>query len=145
VEYIKALNKEYELNSNSLDMQGLIGFIDKKLGSKSSAGYLCKIRIEFALDISAFYAKRIRKLGHKYKKNQNKLSDIFIQRMNIDLSAIQRVWALKKYSDGTLKEWLAIKSSNSTHSMYLSQILDHCAGSYAQRKRMSSMARELLF
>ena len=126
VEYIRRLNEEY-LKKSKVTLEA---FVDKKLGSKSSAGYFCKTRIQFALDAPVFYQKKIQKLGSKYKKNQNKIADIFINRMDFDLHLIIDAWSKKKYGSTDLKKWLIKSSSDSISGRILAVMLDNC-GSYS--------------
>eukprot|EP01083_Nonionella_stella_P286766 976036_1 len=125
VEHVKVLNGEFMLKSKD----SLTTFIDKKLGPKSTVGRFCKIRIEYALDTPDYYAKMIKRLGVQFKKNQKKISDIFIQRMEIDLDLIQRKWNMKKYGDGkSLKEWVVARCGNGSSSgIFLSKMLDNCS------------------
>merc|ERR1712228_273055 len=122
VEYVQKLNEEYLKQSKG----ALETFIDKKLGSKSSAGYFCKTRIQFALDAPLFYQKKVQKLGSKYKKNQNKIADVFICRMEIDLHLIMAAWAKKKFGSTDLKKWVIKSSSDSISGRILSLMLDQC-------------------
>merc|ERR1712187_247909 len=101
VDYVCKLNEEYLKQAKGT----LEAFVDQKLGSKSSAGYFCKTRIQFALDAPLFYQKKIQKLGSKYKRNENKICDIFIQRMEIDLHLIHEAWSRKKYGSTDSKKW----------------------------------------
>eukprot|EP01084_Bolivina_argentea_P116153 206431_1 len=125
VQYVKVLNDQFKLKSKD----SLTTFIDKKLGPKSTVGRFCKIRIEYALDTPDYYAKMIKRLGVQFKKNQKKISDIFIQRMEIDLDLIQRKWNMKKYGDGkSLKEWVVARCGNGSSSgIFLSKMLDNCS------------------
>eukprot|EP01083_Nonionella_stella_P286765 976031_1 len=128
VQYIRVLNAQFLLKSkDSLRM-----FFDKKLGPKSTAGHFCKQRIGYALDTPDFYANKIKDLGKHFKRNQKRISDIFIQRMEIDLDLIQRAWKMKKYAgDQDLKEWIASKTSGSKSGYFLLKMLDNC-GRYTQ-------------
>eukprot|EP01083_Nonionella_stella_P288228 980880_1 len=129
VEHVKVLNREFMLTSKD----SLTTFIDKKLGAKSTVGYFCKIRIEYALDTPDFFAKMIKSLGVQFRKHQKKISDIFIQRMEIDLDLIQKQWNMKNYGDGkNMKEWLIAKCGHGSSSgIFLSNMLDNC-GRYAR-------------
>ncbi len=136
VQYIKVLNKEYSLKSKD----PLTTFVDKKLGPKSTAGHFCKTRILYALDTPDYYAKLLKELGRNYKKNQKKISDIFIQRMEIDLDAIQRTWGMNKYGDGKdLKQWIVAKTSGSKSGYFLSKMLENC-GRYAEFRKKDDKA-----
>eukprot|EP01083_Nonionella_stella_P003335 9518_1 len=123
VQYIKVLNEHFLLKSRD----SFQVFLDKKLGSKSTTGFFCKQRIGYALDTPAFYAIKIKDLGKHFRRNQKKISDIFIQRMEIDLDLIQRAWKVSKYGDGKdLKQWIAAKTWGSNSRYFLSKILDNC-------------------
>ena len=128
VQFVKVLNEQFKLkNKDSLSY-----FIDKKLGPKSTAGYFCKTRIQYALDTPDFYAKKIKKLGQNYNKNKKEIADIFIQRLETDLDLIQRTWAMNKYGDGKdLKAWISMKTKQSKAGYFLQKMLDNC-GRYSQ-------------
>eukprot|EP01084_Bolivina_argentea_P320086 555312_1 len=124
VQYIKVLNDQFLLKSKD----SLTTFIDKKLGPKGTSGYYCKTRIMYALDTADYYAQKIKTLGKNYKKNKKKIQDIFIQRMEIDLELIKRVWSNKKYGDGkNLKLWITGKTAGSKSGYFLSKMLDNCS------------------
>eukprot|EP00483_Globobulimina_turgida_P008074 UN08090 len=128
VQYIKVLNDQFKLKSKD----SLTVFMDKKLGPKSTAGYFCKTRILYALDTPDYYAQKIKVFGKNYKKNQKKIADIFIQRMEIDLELVKRSWALRKYGDGKdLKTWVVAKTAGSKSGYFLAKMLDNC-GRYAE-------------
>merc|ERR1712244_65380 len=132
VQFIKVLNEQFKLKSkDSLTM-----FIDKNLGQKSTTGIFCKTRILYALDSADYFAKKIKNLGFQFKKNQKKIADIFIQRLEIDLDGIQRVWSRKKYGGGKdLRTWILGKTGDRKSGVFLTKMLENCSR-YAQFNRV---------
>eukprot|EP01083_Nonionella_stella_P187950 691709_1 len=123
VQYIRVLNERFLLKSRD----SLQVFLEKKLGPRSMTGWFCKCRVRYALDTPDFYATKINDLGNSFRRNQKKISDIFIQRMEIDLDLIQRAWKMNKYGDGKdLKKWIATKTSGSNSGYFLLKILNNC-------------------
>jgi len=128
-EYIKVFAQQFKIKQGNDDLPT---FIDKKLGPKSTAGHFCKTRILYAVDTPDYFAKTISKLGTNYKKNQKKISDIFIQRMEVDLWDIHRAWAMGKYGGNKdLKQWIASKTGGSKAGYLLQKMLENCER-YAQ-------------
>ena len=126
IQFVKILNEQFKLKSKD----SLCTFIDNKLGSKSTAGHFCKIRILYALDPTEYYAQKIKKLGRgqNFKKNQKKIAEIFVQRMEVDLDRIQRVWKNNKLCDGgkDLKQWINAKTNGSKSGLFLIKMLENC-------------------
>jgi len=124
VQFVKVLSEQFKLKSKD----SLCTFIDKKLGPKSTAGHFCKTRILYALDPTDYYAHKIKKLGGNFKRHQTRIADVFIQRLEVDLDRIQRIWKMKKYGDGgkELKQWVIAKTNKSRSGLFLVKMLENC-------------------
>eukprot|EP01083_Nonionella_stella_P102908 293315_1 len=132
VQYIKVFRGQFAIKNQK---DSLSVFIDKKLGPKSTAGYFCKTRIHYALDTPKYFAEKIEHLGHSFKKNHKKISNILIQRMEIDLDSIQIAWQMNKYGDGKdMQSWIMHKTSKSMAGYFLVQMLQNCRR-YAQFRK----------
>eukprot|EP00485_Elphidium_margaritaceum_P009581 CAMPEP_0202702632 /NCGR_PEP_ID=MMETSP1385-20130828/15586_1 /ASSEMBLY_ACC=CAM_ASM_000861 /TAXON_ID=933848 /ORGANISM="Elphidium margaritaceum" /LENGTH=594 /DNA_ID=CAMNT_0049360317 /DNA_START=43 /DNA_END=1827 /DNA_ORIENTATION=- len=123
-QYIRVLSDQFKTKSKD----DLLVFIDKKIGRKSYAGHFCKTRIAYAIDPPDYYARTIKKLGVTFNKNLNRISDIFIQRFEIDLYYIDAAWTKHDYGGGkNLSDWIKWKTGGSKAGLFLIKMLENCA------------------
>merc|ERR1712083_793027 len=82
----------------------------------------------YALDTPGYYARMIKDLMRRWGKNKRAIAEIFVQRMEMDLSVIERKWKIDNCGDGkSLKDVVLSKAGKAKAGYFLVKMLENSA------------------